>query len=196
MRTYLILAIITATNVALSQDVITKKSGEDIKAKILEITQTEVKYKKTDNLNGPIFSLSKSEILIIRYENGTNEIFNNSKDETPFLENANTSKIEDYAVKGIEDARECYKGRNSGAVWVGVTTVLFSPIIGVIPAAFCSSKAPAEHNYSNDPSPKLMNNKTYKYAFENETHKIKRKEVWSSFGIGACGWLAIILIAY
>lgn len=58
-----------------SQDVITKKTGEDIKAKILEITSTEVKYKRFDNLIGPIYSINKSEVLLIKYENGTKDIF-------------------------------------------------------------------------------------------------------------------------
>ncbi len=59
-----------------SQDIITKKTGEDISAKITEVTQTEVKYKKFDNLEGPIFSILKSEVLMIRYANGTKDIFN------------------------------------------------------------------------------------------------------------------------
>jgi hypothetical protein len=61
-----------------SQDVITKKSGEDIKAKILEIGQTEVKYKKFDNQDGPTYTILKSDLLMIRYENGTKDIFSES----------------------------------------------------------------------------------------------------------------------
>lgn len=43
-----------AMSYCFSQDILTKKSGEDIYAKILEINQTEIKYKKFDNQNGPI----------------------------------------------------------------------------------------------------------------------------------------------
>lgn len=57
-----------------AQDVITKRNGEDIQAKILEVNQTEIKYKRFDNPEGPTFVIPKSEILIIRYENGTNEV--------------------------------------------------------------------------------------------------------------------------
>lgn len=64
---------------AYAQDLITKKNGEDIKAKILEIGQSEIKYKKFENLSGPIYSISISDILIIRYENGTNEVFEQSQ---------------------------------------------------------------------------------------------------------------------
>lgn len=72
----LLSAVLFCTVFVQAQDLITKKNGEDIKAKILEVNQTEVKYKKFDNLDGPVFTISKSEILIIRYENGTNDVFN------------------------------------------------------------------------------------------------------------------------
>lgn len=61
---------------AWSQDLITKRTGEDIKAKVTEVGQTEIKYKKYDNPDGPVYSIPVSEVLIIRYENGSNDIFN------------------------------------------------------------------------------------------------------------------------
>ena len=60
---------------AYAQDVITKKNGDEINAKVLEITQSEIKYKKFDNQTGPTFSLSISDIFMIRYENGTKDVF-------------------------------------------------------------------------------------------------------------------------
>ena len=59
-----------------AQDIITKKDGTDIQAKITEVTSTEVKYKRFDNLEGPTFTMDKSDILLVRYANGTNEVFN------------------------------------------------------------------------------------------------------------------------
>ena len=60
---------------AMAQDIITTKDGDDIQAKILEVTTTELKYKKYTNLNGPTFTISKSDVLIVRYENGEKEVF-------------------------------------------------------------------------------------------------------------------------
>ena len=73
-----------------SQDIITTKSGEDIKAKITEVTQTEIKYKKFDNLEGPIFSILKSEVIMIVYENGTKDIL---KDVTQQQAKTNTAQL-------------------------------------------------------------------------------------------------------
>ena len=60
-----------------AQDIIIKKTGEEIKAKVIEVAAAEVKYKKYDFQDGPLYIISKSEILMIRYENGTNDIFSN-----------------------------------------------------------------------------------------------------------------------
>ena len=65
-----------------AQDLITTKDGSDILAKILEVTQSEIKYKKINNLDGPTFTIDKSDILIVRYENGENEVFNTSTTRT------------------------------------------------------------------------------------------------------------------
>lgn len=60
---------------ASAQDVITKSNGDEINAKIIEITQTELKYKKFDHLDGPIYTLSLKDIFMVKYENGNKEVF-------------------------------------------------------------------------------------------------------------------------
>lgn len=59
-----------------AQDIITKKDGTDIEAKVLEVNPSDVKYKRFDNLEGPTYSIDRTDILMIRYVNGTNEVFN------------------------------------------------------------------------------------------------------------------------
>lgn len=78
-RNLLLILLLTVSFSALAQDIITKKDGTDILARILEVTTSEVKYKKFSNPDGPVYFLPKSDILIVRYENGENEIFQNSQ---------------------------------------------------------------------------------------------------------------------
>ncbi|MBC5994121.1 hypothetical protein [Pontibacter cellulosilyticus] len=59
-----------------AQDVLLKRSGEEIQVKVQEITLNEVKYKRFDNLEGPIISIAKRDVFMIKYENGTKEVFN------------------------------------------------------------------------------------------------------------------------
>ena len=80
----LLIVLVTLCSVvsAFAQDLITKKDGTDIKAKITEVNTDNVKYKRSDNLNGPTYTINKSEILMIIYGNGMREIFN-TEEEAP-----------------------------------------------------------------------------------------------------------------
>jgi hypothetical protein len=71
--------ILSALNFCLAQDLITKRSGEDVKAKILEINPGDIKFKNFENLDGPTVTILKSEILMVRYANGTKDIFSASR---------------------------------------------------------------------------------------------------------------------
>ena len=55
-------------------DNIILKNGEEISAKIIEITPDLIKYKKCNNQDGPIVSINKSEVMMIKYSNGTKEL--------------------------------------------------------------------------------------------------------------------------
>jgi len=59
-----------------AQDVITLKNGNEIKAKVTEITASEIKYLRFDNLEGPTIVIAKSEVFAINYENGAREVIN------------------------------------------------------------------------------------------------------------------------
>jgi hypothetical protein len=51
-------------------DVILLKDGQEIKAKVTEITPSEIKYKAFENLNGPTRTLAKSDVFRISYFRG------------------------------------------------------------------------------------------------------------------------------
>ena len=72
-----LLSAMLVTMMGYAQDYIVKKDGSDIKSKVLEVSDREVKYKAWDNMDGPVFILSSSEILMIRFENGTNHVMKN-----------------------------------------------------------------------------------------------------------------------
>jgi hypothetical protein len=59
-----------------SQDIITLKTGDEIKAVVSEIDNEIIKYKKFENPTGPFYNLDKGDVFMIKYENGTKEIFN------------------------------------------------------------------------------------------------------------------------
>ena len=184
----LILAIGFATIPSISQDIVTKKTGEDIQAKVVELTTNEIKYKRFDNLNGPIFTVPKSDVLMIRYENGSKDVFADSK-------YASTSNManEDMAMRGKNDALKNYTGKNSGAGWTAAASVVLGPLLGLIPAGICASTKPAEQNL-NYKEAELMKDYSYSQAYTEQAHKIKKKKVWTNYGLGSGAWLLLILV--
>ena len=66
-----------------TQDLIELKSGEEIKAKIIEITETLIKYKEFEFQTGPIRNIEISKVFMIIYENGKREKFTIETPETP-----------------------------------------------------------------------------------------------------------------
>ena len=71
-------ALMASAAMAQAQDLITKKDGQDIKARVLEVSPNEVKYKLYDEPDGATYIVKKSELVMIRYESGRNEVFNNN----------------------------------------------------------------------------------------------------------------------
>jgi hypothetical protein len=59
-------------------DVITLKNGNEISAKVQEISTNEIKYKKCNQDDSPLISIYKKEVLMVKYSNGEKEIISNS----------------------------------------------------------------------------------------------------------------------
>lgn len=174
------LCILLVSFSGFSQDLITKKNNEDIKAKVIEVSVTDVSYKKFETPEGPIYRVPKSEILMIRYADGSKDVFSDLS-------------TDNMGSKGKEDARANYHGKNSGAGWTAATVIVTSPVLGLIPAIVCSSSEPQEDNL-NVRKPELMKNDSYNQAYLAEAHKIKKGKVWKNYGIASGVWVAIILL--
>ena len=86
----------------MSQDNIILRNGEEIKAKITEVTITEVRYKKWDYQDGPIYSILKNEIFMIVYQNGTKDVFK----ETAATTNGVSKK--EFKQKGFSNITEVH----------------------------------------------------------------------------------------
>jgi hypothetical protein len=71
-----LLLLFSWATTAQAQDLLTRRNGEEVQVKILEITPDLVKYRRTDNPDGPLISVLKSEVFMIRYANGTRDILN------------------------------------------------------------------------------------------------------------------------
>lgn len=58
-----------------AQDVILKTDGTEVRAKVAEVSESEVRYRKESNLSGPMYVMPSREIFMITYENGEKDVF-------------------------------------------------------------------------------------------------------------------------
>ena len=70
MRKLVLILVCCIHFTAFSQDVITTKSGETIRAKIIEVTDDNISYKKYHDQQGATFILKTEKIKTIAWENG------------------------------------------------------------------------------------------------------------------------------
>lgn len=189
----LISVYLSISFLSFSQDIITKKNGDEIKAKVTEITGTEVKYKKFEYQSGPTYTVSKSEIFMVKYENGSKDILNEVSASPTVNTNTSEANNVDMEEKGKQDAITFYKGKNSGAGGTFAATMLTSPILGLIPAIACSSTEPSDENL-NFKDRQLTKNPDYYKGYSKQAHKIKKKKIWTAFGLGSAVYIFLILI--
>lgn len=76
-----------------AQDIITKIDGSEIKAKVLEISTTEIKFKRFDYVDGPTVIIPISDLISIKYPNGNIVTFKKNNIETAKNSTSNISKL-------------------------------------------------------------------------------------------------------
>lgn len=105
-------------------DVITLKNGDEVKGKVTEITQDEIKYKKCGDLNGPTYTLKKSEVFMIKYPNGTKDVI--AQDSSDEKKNEPTEK-EDSGIFGVLSFATLMGSILLSIIGAGAATILLLP---------------------------------------------------------------------
>lgn len=108
-------------------DLIVLKNSEEVKAKVIEITETQVKYKPCDNLNGPVRSVEKKDVFMIKYANGSKETFNKEVEKHKTEENISRKK---------ESKKEPFVG-NPKKNWAAVLGFVLSFFVPFVAIWFC-----------------------------------------------------------
>ena len=72
------MATLLLTSSLWAQDIIVTTDSKKIEAKILEVSDTEIKYKEKDYLDGPTFVMATNKISSVLYSNGKVVLYNQS----------------------------------------------------------------------------------------------------------------------
>ena len=119
-----IVSLLLCGSTLFAQDIITKKDGTDIQAKVTEVSNSQIVFKKFSNLDGPSYKMDVADILMITYENGEREMFNVETAKSDIPETLrNDGRNEYYAIPlllGIVGLLYHIKRDSRGASVVGL----------------------------------------------------------------------------
>lgn len=100
--TLLLLSLLSMTVVA--QDIIVTQDEKRIDAKILEVSNSEIKYKKYSYQDGPTFVISIAEVNSILYENGDVQMYSRQMEQ----EQETEQSTPDYSIQYITKQDDLY----------------------------------------------------------------------------------------
>lgn len=81
-----LVSLFVCAGTASAQDLIIFTDGNEIQAKILEISDTDVSYKSWTNQDGPLRKVATSKIFMIKYEDGSKETFSTASEKSQYAE--------------------------------------------------------------------------------------------------------------
>uniref|UniRef100_UPI004056D689 hypothetical protein n=1 Tax=Alistipes sp. TaxID=1872444 RepID=UPI004056D689 len=86
-----------------AQDIITFCDGSKVEAKIVEVTQTEIRYKKFRNIDGPLYTISQGKVDNIMYKNGDVEQYGQKDIEQTYHQTITQQIVKPIELKVIPD---------------------------------------------------------------------------------------------
>ena len=175
------LLIIIFNSGAQSQDLITTLKGEEVNAKVVEVTASKVIYLVADS----ILTKPASEIFKIRFANGTKKVFNTPlAAPTPSLSSGQIQQIyyDSLYNRGRNEAAKYYRG-NKGLNTLTLLTSAVVPFIGLA-SAITTTAIPPSKRQLRLPDATLYAIPAYARGYQKKAGKIKAGRVWKNFGIG------------
>ncbi|AKQ45312.1 hypothetical protein TH63_06145 [Rufibacter radiotolerans] len=161
-----------------AQDIIYKTSGDEVSAKIMEISTTKITFKQPNLFSDSLFTLPHKDVFMVKYANGEKELMQ------PAVEEAAPEPVKrnplQMAQLGRLDARKYYKS-NKGIAGGAISGFLF------FPAALVVAAVPPKITLNDGPDPQLLSNPYYYKGFRSQAHKRKLGKVAIGTGVGLLG---------
>ncbi len=102
------------------------------------------------------------------------------------------SSSSELELLGAKDASYYYEGKGSGFFAIWLSTIVFTPVVGAIPALIVGSVRPNERNLNYKDSD-LMKNEHYRKGYEEKAFAIKKNVILTNYSLGVGTWSTIIL---
>lgn len=172
----------------MAQDVILKTSGDEINAKVIEITLHDILYKNPNSVSDSLYSVPKSEVFMVKYANGTKELMTSTPTEPG---NPSERPPNELEALGRQDAKRYYRGNN--AVWGSAGATLLLGLTGTIIVA----AVPPKIQPSEVSDIRLLNNIYYAQGYRAQAHKKKvgKAALGGGIAIGSAVLLLMTVVA-
>ena len=184
-----------------SQDLIIKHHSLRIEAKVLEISETEIRFKNPEYLDGPTYILNRKEVYKIKHPNGKETVFPSAPGgpapttkpaaAMPAPASAPAKPKFQSGLEKYPTPNERYQAgrlealdyQGGGAFWgTAGATFLYTPaglLLGIIVAA-----APPSVDKNVYLNRDLLNDPDFRAGYKKQAHKRKVGKAAAGFGIG------------
>jgi len=174
-------------------DTIIFTSGKKTIATVNLVGDKSVKYRLFNYPDGPLYEAYKYEIKQITYSSGMVQKFESNQDYSAPTSSSNGTMYQ----KGKTDALRYYR-HPGGSIGTGCASAVpcYGIGLGLIPALIVTNNEPAKENLGI-PVSSYSNNSDYLRGYKEQAYKMKKKKVWTTYGVaaGVSSIAAIILIA-
>lgn len=195
----LLLSLLLCPIACWSQDLILKRNGEQVEARIMDISEGQIKFKEYANQRGQTHFLRTAEVVLVRFQNGTERIFELEEVlgeelvHDTIAVHHNTWTWGQYQSKARADAKTHYRAYREASSLTFATSLLTTPLGGLVAAVGCSSAAPRDGNLDY-PDADLFAVEEYKEAYRNAAWQQKKLAVWFGFLGGSAIWGGIVYV--
>ncbi|PVY39949.1 hypothetical protein [Pontibacter virosus] len=193
--------VLTAT-LGYGQDLIVKKSGDELIGKIVKVGEDTIHYRMLSEETGPMRFVLRSDVASMQFATQPSQRqlsqLPHSNDEyastSAIPEGATSSRaytMEELMYQGRYDALLYYKGQ--GPLWGTAGTTFLLPPVGLVTGIITAAVPPNVDNLFH-PNYQLMKEPVYREAFKKQAHKRKIGKAAAGFGIGFGSLIALALM--
>ncbi len=82
-KLYLIaVTLLMGAGTVFAQDTIVLRNGDELRVKVKEVSDTELKYQMWNNQDGPMYTKKVTDIFMVKYKGGHREVYGNTQPQT------------------------------------------------------------------------------------------------------------------
>ncbi|WP_347157505.1 hypothetical protein [Pontibacter chitinilyticus] len=163
-----------------AQDIIMKKNGVQLVAKITKIESDSIYYRYFSDVDGPAFALSRQDVAQVQFIEATTTLQPEGLTYTD--EQTSISDIGEMRLQAQRDAKAYFRPR--GVFWTTMGATVLNPAAGLVTGTVVSVVPPnIESDYN--PNHQLLKNEVYREAYQKQARKRKIGTAAAGFGAGA-----------